>query len=101
MSKPFLSIVTRCCRRPVQLTRCIESVVNQTCHDIEQVFLVDKIGRHRENPILWANKQLERYADRVDGEYVYVLDDDGQLADNNVIYEIRLAVNTYQISAQV
>lgn len=96
MGKPLLTIITRACRRPKKLTRCIESVLAQTCQDVEQIFLVDKVGRHNENPILWANTQLETYADRVDGEYVYTLDDDGHLGDIETVESIKQTAELFK-----
>lgn len=72
MNKPFLSIVTRCHRRPVMLEKNIHSVAMQTDKDIEQVFLVDFVGRG----LLWANKQLFEHRDKAVGDYIYILDDD-------------------------
>lgn len=72
----FLTIVTRCCRRPNALIGNIQSVYAQDCEDWEQLLLVDHTGIHDEDPILWANAQLERYKDCVRGDYVYILDDD-------------------------
>jgi hypothetical protein len=77
----LLTFVTRCCRRPDALRRNIESVCAQTSGDWEQLFLVDRTGRHDTDPIVWANRQFERYADCIQGDYVYMLDDDGLLIE--------------------
>jgi hypothetical protein len=77
MTRPFLTIFTRCCKRPVMLTALIESILKQTDRDIEQIFVPDRAGgKHPEGPILWANNQIPKNAHRVDGQYVYFLDDD-------------------------
>ena len=82
---PFLTIFTRCCRRPDALWRNVESVLRQTSGNWEQLFVVDQIGKHDEDPVLWANKQFERYAHLVEGHYVYALDDDALLADTRMV----------------
>jgi len=86
---PFLSIVTRVCRRPKLLAQNIQSVISQTCQDIEQVFLVDKLGNHRGGNILWANQQLGRYRGRAIGHYVFILDDDGMLVDTTFVAQLK------------
>lgn len=88
-ARPFLTIVTRCCRRPGMITRNIESVTGQSCQDYEQLFLVDHTGAHKEDPIIWANGQFSRYESLVDGQYVYMLDDDGFLDNDGFIHAVR------------
>jgi hypothetical protein len=85
----FLSIVTRCCRRPNALTANIGSVQTQDCDDWEQLLLVDHTGVHDEDPIIWANTQFERYRDLPQGDYVYILDDDRWLLYDDVISALR------------
>lgn len=77
----FLTFITRCCRRPTQLEKNIQSVLKQTSEDWEQIFLVDLTGKHKGDPIVWANAQFERYQHLPKGGYVYPLDDDGWLVD--------------------
>jgi len=67
----FLTIITRCCRRPQQLIRNIDSLRRQTSDEWEQLFLVDHTGRHKGDPIVWANAQFERYQHLPEGDYVY------------------------------
>lgn len=81
----FLTIVTRTCRRPDFLSACIESVLKQSCKDFEQIFIVDKIGRHAEGNLRWANRQLSVNAKRVIGNYVFTLDDDGELVSPDFV----------------
>jgi len=69
----FLSIVTRTCRRPKALARCIRSLGAQDCQDFEHVIIEDKIGRG----VAWANGMMaKRDWSDLNGDYVYVLDDD-------------------------
>ena len=95
--RPFLTFFTRCCRRPNALNRNIESVLRQSSAAWEQLFVVDQTGKHDEDPVLWANRQFERYAHLVKGQYVYPLDDDGSLVDNRAveIMAIAAAENTW------
>ena len=85
MSNPFLSIVTRCCQRPVKLARNIKSVAAQKCHDLEQVFLVDRERRG----LLYANQQFERHVDAPRGQYIYHLDDDGFLPNSQFVTAVK------------
>jgi len=64
-------------------------VIGQTCHDIEHVFLVDRSGEHPEGNILWANRQLAQYKERVVGRYVFILDDDGMLVDKTFVARLK------------
>jgi len=73
-----LSVVTRCCMRPELLRENVESVRKQTARFVQQIFIVD---RHRQG-ISWANKQLHEKRNFVTGDYVFILDDDNILPDN-------------------
>lgn len=83
----FLTIVTRCCKRPKMLTSNIESVLFQTDQDVEQVFIVD----HKQAGILRANISLAQNKHRVDGDYVYILDDDTRLFDKGFVARLKRA----------
>lgn len=87
----FLTVITRCCRRPKMLRDNVASVLAQTSRDWEQLFLVDRTGQHGCDPILWANRQFERFERFVNGEYVYPLDDDGVMVDNDVFERVQQA----------
>lgn len=82
MSK-FLSVVTRCYKRPKMLARNKASLEAQTCQDYEHVFLVDEVGVG----IAEANRRLTEA--QVSGEYVYVLDDDDEISDPNFINDLQ------------
>lgn len=73
----FLTIVTRCCQRPRSLSENIQSVKDQTDHDLEQVFIVDRDRRG----IGSANRSIALNKHRVEGDYVYILDDDCKLTN--------------------
>ena len=85
-SIPFLSIVTRCFRRPTYLQANVESLKSQTDPDYEQVFLVDEKGVG----VGGANRALALAEPR--GEYVLVLDDDDMLSDTGAITALKEAV---------
>ena len=82
--KPFLTIVTRCCQRPKMLAENIQSVRAQTCHDVEQIFIPDRTRQG----IQKADRALGENADRVNGEYVYILDDDCMLIDPQFVESV-------------
>ena len=72
----FLSIVTRTCRRPKALAKCKRFVKAQDCQDYEHIIIVDEIGRGAP----WANRMLaKRDWSDLNGDYVYILDDDNLL----------------------
>lgn len=77
----FLTVVTRCYKRPQALQANVASLNNQTCDDWEQLFIVDEVGRG----IGWANRQFARYANQVSGDYVLMLDDDDRLIRDDAI----------------
>lgn len=93
---PFLTIVTRCCRRPRMLRLNILSVLAQTCRDVEHVFLVDLAGAHRGGNVLWANRQFRRYKARMKGRYVFLLDDDGVLYSPDFVEQAKKIADAHE-----
>lgn len=83
--RPFLTIVTRCCKRPQLLRQNINSIMRQTCWDVEQIFAPDRVGHGLE----WANHQLTQQNSRIDGIYVYNADDDGTRVSKHFVEEVR------------
>lgn len=72
------------------LTGLIESILKQTDRDIEQIFVPDRAGgKHPEGPILWANNQIPKNIHRVDGRYVYFLDDDKLLLREDFVEKLK------------
>lgn len=82
---PFLTIVTRCYKRPQMLRRNQASLDAQTCSDWEQLLIIDDVGRG----VGWANAQFAVHADDVSGDYVLMLDDDDMLARNDAIAKLK------------
>lgn len=79
-AKPFFSIVTRVFKRPDGVRRSTDSVIMQTFKDWEHVFLVDRVGKHLGGNVLWANKQFDVHSNKLSGNYILALDDDGEFA---------------------
>lgn len=78
----FLTIITRhVIGREKLLARNTRTVKSQTCDDYEQIFLIDDQKRG----MLWADRNLHANRDKPTGRYVYVLDDDDYLVDNQFI----------------
>lgn len=82
--QPFLTVVTRCCDRPELLLRNIDSLKKQSDRDYEQVF----VHNHRDG-LHDANKSLSLNKDRATGRYVYILDDDNKIVDDDFIKELK------------
>lgn len=82
---PFLSIVTRCYKRPAMLARCCESIRAQQDAALEHLLINDEVGRGVE----WANAQLAAHKNRVHGDYVLILDDDDLLACSSAVTILR------------
>jgi glycosyltransferase involved in cell wall biosynthesis len=63
----------------------INSALAQTDRDFEIILIPDQ----KKRGIKWANKQFGLNVDRVDGQYVYTLDDDSKIMDVNLISKIK------------
>lgn len=81
----FLSVVTRCYKRPNMLGTSLNSLQMQTDQDYEQISIVDNVGRG----VPWANRALQ--AAGPTGDYVLILDDDDMLTEATAIEELRQA----------
>lgn len=73
--QPFVTFLTRACCRPIMLHKCIDSVLAQTVKDWEQIFIIDTEKRG----LVWANNSMAHNKHRVDGQWVFHLDDDCRL----------------------
>lgn len=104
MDNPFLSIITRHCKysgsrlglmskgkelnRNLCLKINIESVFAQTDNDLEHIIIEDPningSGLH------WANQSFFHNVNRINGKYIFILDDDEYLTDINFVKELKL-----------
>lgn len=75
----FLTVVTRCYKRPEMLAANRQSLGAQTSQDYEQLFVVDDVGLG----VGHANRALATVTPA--GDYVLVLDDDDILTDVRAI----------------
>ena len=78
----FLSVVTRCYKRPGMLNANQQSLARQTSQDFEQILLVDDVGLG----LHAANKRLAEANPK--GDYVLILDDDDLLIDDRAIEKL-------------
>jgi len=88
----LLSIITRCYRRPVGLRRCKLSLALQIDQDFEHILLVDDVGigfRAADARLVTDAPAL------INGDYVYVLDDDNFLIDNSFVARIHWFAQEY------
>jgi len=83
---PFLSIYTPTYRRPTLLAACRQSVADQTiAGEIQHYVLVDDIGVG----IAGMFAEIPRHVGELQGEYVYVLQDDDVLAGPEVVERLK------------
>ena len=82
---PFLSVMTRCYKRPGMLAENRQSVKAQSDQDLEQCLIVDNIGVG----VLEANRNLWRHRDLATGDYVLVLDDDDRIIDSEFVAKLK------------
>lgn len=82
----FLTIITRKHpKRPECYRNHVDSLLRQTCRDFEHLVISDTIG----GGVPAANRALHREKARVFGEYVFVLDDDNYLIDDDFVSDIK------------
>jgi len=81
----FLTVVTRCYKRPEMLKVNKASLASQTDKDWEQIFLVDEVGRGT----YWANQSFYRNRHLVHGNYVFILDDDDCLVYDDFVSDLK------------
>lgn len=83
--RPFITLICRACWRPVMLKKALRSVFQQTDTDCEIIFIVDM----QKQGVRWANEQYAKNVDRIQGQYVYTLDDDTFLPNAALIANIK------------
>lgn len=67
------------------LARNKASMAGQTCANWGQTFLVDDVGRG----IGWSNLNMAAYAERLQGDYVWILDDDDECIRPTLVKEVQ------------
>lgn len=84
---PFLTIVTRCYKRPKGFAKNQESIRDLTDNDGEQIFIFDNVG----HGLLEANRSFSNQTviDMIEGQYVFLLDDDDFIVNPNMITELK------------
>ena len=84
----FLEVVTRCYKRPKMLKHNIDSLLAQTCDDWQQTLIIDEEGRGVGASYL----EMARYADELEGDYIWILDDDDMCIRKTLVDELRRIV---------
>ena len=81
--KPFLTIITRCYKRPAGISKNLSSIKSLIDKDIEQIFIHDNVGVG----MFEANKSFSDPAvlDEIEGGYVFLLDDDDFIVNPNMV----------------
>lgn len=80
---PFLTIYTNAYKRPAALARCMASVARQTAVEhLEQIVLPDHVGY---GIVGGLYGRVPWYAEACRGDYVTMLCDDDELADERVV----------------
>jgi hypothetical protein len=90
--KPFLSIITRIYKRPQGLSKNQLSIDGLTDKDCEQIFITDNVGVG----MLEANKAFShtQVIDMIEGEYVFLLDDDDFIVNPEMITDLKEACSS-------
>ena len=95
--KPFVSIITPCYKRPMALARNRASVAAQQRTDIEQILVIDDVGRGW----AWVARELARATQYASGQYIVCLDDDDELAGPDVIDSLDKALGCLEMLPEV
>lgn len=91
---PLVTFVTRCCKRPKMLEKCVMSCEVQTDSDWEQLFIIDREGHGN---VRWPNERLDQFKHYVRGKWVYILDDDCMLTEPTFVAEVRRSASQADI----
>lgn len=87
----LLEVLTRCYQRPKMLRHNIDSLLCQTCGDWQQTLLIDEVGRG----VGWSYLELARYANELEGDYIWILDDDDMCIRNTLVNELAQIVESH------
>lgn len=93
-STPFLTIITRCYKRPVGISKNQESVHSLEYKDIEQIFIRDNEGVG----MLEANRSFSypEVLEEIKGDYVFLLDDDDFIVNPKMVEILKSVVTTQE-----
>lgn len=94
IDRPLLTIITRHWNTPERAAMLAvnrRSVAEQTCQDFEQILVLDREGRGKRA----AAAALNNLAERITGEYVYILDDDDMLIRPRFVEELRQIIEVH------
>lgn len=97
LSPPMISVITRSCGRPEKLQANQRSLQSQTDPDFEQIIIKDTACKG----YLWANTKIFQVAEKLNGRYVYVLDDDDCLINNDFIKKLKQFIEAQKKLAEV
>lgn len=89
-TNPFFTLITRACWRPKMLANSIRSALSQVDTDLEILFIVDM----KKRGVRWANDQFHANRDRIQGQYVFMLDDDCRLIHNGFVGALKKITTT-------
>lgn len=93
MARPFLEVLTRTFnQRPRMLTNNIESLMNQDCPDWLQTILSDEEARG----VAWAQENMANYSTHLQGEYIWILDDDDMAIHPALVCELKDIAREHQ-----
>jgi len=86
-NNPFLTIITRCYKRPFGLIKNYISINTLTDKDCEQIFIIDNIGVG----LLEANRSFSNptVLEMISGQYVFLLDDDDFIVNPEMIRDLK------------
>jgi hypothetical protein len=87
----FLTIITRCFKRPNGLSKNQSSIAELSDQDFEQIFITDSEGVG----LAEANKSFGFVNDLIEGKYVFLLDDDDFITNPEMISELKKISDEY------
>ncbi len=86
MASPFLEVLTRTFnQRPRMLACNIDSLMTQSCPDWLQTILADEEARG----VAWAQENMANYSTQLQGEYIWILDDDDMCNRKTLVCELK------------
>lgn len=84
----LIEVLTRCYKRPNMLGVNQASLDAQTDPDWVQTLLIDDVGRG----IPWSHTNMAAYAPHLEGDYIWILDDDDECILPTLVAEVRRIV---------